>query len=32
VTEGLECGIGVERFDRFQENDVIEAYHTEQKG
>jgi translation initiation factor IF-2 len=32
VTEGLECGIGVERFDRFQERDVIEAFHTEQKG
>jgi translation initiation factor IF-2 len=32
VTEGLECGIGVERFDRFQEGDIIEAYHTEQKG
>jgi translation initiation factor IF-2 len=32
VTEGLECGIGVERFDRFQEGDVIEAFHTEQKG
>jgi translation initiation factor IF-2 len=32
VTEGLECGIGVERFERFQEGDVIEAYHTEQKG
>ena len=32
VTEGLECGIGVERFERFQEGDVIEAFHTEQKG
>ncbi|HEV8573299.1 MAG TPA: translation initiation factor IF-2, partial [Dehalococcoidia bacterium] len=32
VTEGLECGIGIERFDRFQEGDVIEAFHTEQKG
>src|SRR5256712_1693816 len=32
VTAGLECGIGVERFDRFQEGDVIEAFHTEQKG
>ena len=32
VTSGLECGIGVERFEDFQENDVIEAYHTEQKG
>jgi translation initiation factor IF-2 len=32
VTAGLECGIGVERFDKFQERDVIEAFHTEQKG
>jgi len=32
VTEGLECGIGIERFERFQEKDIIEAYHTEQKG
>jgi len=32
VTAGLECGIGVERFDSFQEGDVIEAFHNEQKG
>jgi translation initiation factor IF-2 len=32
VAAGLECGIGVERFDGFKEGDVIEAFHTEQKG
>ena len=32
VTQGLECGIGVERFDTFAEGDIIEAFHTEQKG
>jgi translation initiation factor IF-2 len=32
VTAGLECGIGVEKFDEFKEGDVIEAFHTEQKG
>jgi translation initiation factor IF-2 len=32
VTAGLECGIGVERFDGWEEGDVIEAYHTEQRG
>ena len=32
VTAGLECGIGVEKFDAFQEGDVIEAFHVEQKG
>jgi translation initiation factor IF-2 len=32
VTQGLECGIGVERFETFEVGDVIEAYHTEQKG
>ena len=32
VTQGLECGIGVERFDAFEEGDIIEAFHTEQKG
>jgi translation initiation factor IF-2 len=32
VTQGLECGIGVERFDDFKEGDIIEAFHTEQKG
>jgi translation initiation factor IF-2 len=32
VQNGLECGIGVERFDDFKEGDIIEAFHTEQKG
>jgi translation initiation factor IF-2 len=32
VTNGLECGIGVERFDTFEEGDIIEAFHTEQRG
>ena len=32
VASNLECGIGVEKFDEFQEGDVIEAFHTEQKG
>jgi translation initiation factor IF-2 len=32
VTAGLECGIGIEKFDAFQEGDVIEAFHVEQKG
>jgi translation initiation factor IF-2 len=32
VTQGLECGIGVEKFDTWAEGDVIEAFHTEQKG
>ena len=32
VTAGLECGIGAERFDGFQEGDIIEAFHTERKG
>jgi translation initiation factor IF-2 len=32
VTNGLECGIGVERFETFEEGDVIEAFHTEEKG
>jgi translation initiation factor IF-2 len=32
VANGLECGIGVEKFDAFQEGDVIEAFHTEQRG
>jgi translation initiation factor IF-2 len=32
VTNGLECGIGVEKFDDFQEGDVIVAFHVEQKG
>ena len=32
VTAGLECGIGVEKFDAWQEGDIIEAFHTEQRG
>jgi translation initiation factor IF-2 len=32
VTSGLECGIGVERFDGFKEGDVIEAFHVEERG
>ncbi|HEY5625325.1 MAG TPA: translation initiation factor IF-2 [Dehalococcoidia bacterium] len=32
VANGLECGIGVEGFEAFEEGDVIEAFHTEQKG
>ncbi len=32
VATGLECGIGVEKFDSFSEGDVIEAFHIEQKG
>jgi translation initiation factor IF-2 len=32
VANGLECGIGVEGFNTFEEGDVIEAFHTEQKG
>jgi len=32
VQNGLECGIGVERFETFEEGDVIEAFHTEQRG
>jgi translation initiation factor IF-2 len=32
VTNGLECGIGVERFEAFEEGDVIEAFHTEERG
>jgi translation initiation factor IF-2 len=32
VANGLECGIGVERFETFKEGDIIEAFHTEQKG
>ena len=32
VQNGLECGIGVEKFDAFQEGDVIEAFHMEQRG
>jgi translation initiation factor IF-2 len=29
VQAGMECGIGVEGFNDFQEGDVIEAFHTE---
>jgi len=32
VTAGLECGIGVEKFDAWEEGDIIEAYHTEKRG
>ena len=32
VTAGLECGIGVEKFEDFKEGDIIEAFHTETKG
>jgi translation initiation factor IF-2 len=32
VQNGLECGIGVEKFDAFKEGDIIEAFHTEQRG
>jgi translation initiation factor IF-2 len=32
VTAGLECGIGIERFDAFEEGDIIELYHIEQRG
>jgi translation initiation factor IF-2 len=32
VANGLECGIGVERFETFKEGDTIEAFHVEQRG
>ena len=32
VANGLECGLGVEGFADFEEGDIIEAFHTEQKG
>lgn len=32
VSAGLECGVGVEKFNDFQEGDVLEAYHIESKG
>ncbi len=32
VATGFECGIGVEKFEEFQEGDVIQAFHTEKKG
>jgi translation initiation factor IF-2 len=30
VTEGFECGIGLERFNDIKEGDVIEAYEVQQ--
>ncbi len=32
VQNGFECGIGLEGFDDFEEGDVLESFHTEQKG
>lgn len=32
VTAGLECGIGIEKFNDFQEGDILEAYRVEKKG
>jgi len=32
MQNGQECGIGVERFETFQIGDIIEAFHTEQRG
>jgi len=32
VNQGLECGVGIERFDKFEEGDVIEAFHIEERG
>ena len=32
VAAGFECGIGVEKFEDFQEGDIIEAFHTERRG
>jgi len=32
VNTGFECGIGVEKFEDFQEGDIIEAFHTERRG
>lgn len=32
VTSGLECGVGIEKFEDFQEGDIIEAFHIVQKG
>ncbi len=32
VANGLECGIGTERFEAFEEGDVIEAFHVEERG
>ena len=29
VASGYECGIGLERFNEFQEGDIIECYHKE---
>jgi len=30
VTEGFECGIGLERFNDVKEHDIIEAYEVQQ--
>ncbi len=30
VTVGMECGVGVEGFDRFEEGDILEFYRKEQ--
>jgi translation initiation factor IF-2 len=30
VTAGMECGVGVDGFDRFEEGDTIEFYRKEQ--
>ncbi|MEE8369219.1 MAG: translation initiation factor IF-2 [Dehalococcoidia bacterium] len=32
VTSGFECGIGIERFTALKEGDILEAFHSEQKG
>jgi translation initiation factor IF-2 len=32
VNNGLECGIGTERFEAFEEGDIIEAFHIEERG
>ncbi|MFQ5472590.1 MAG: EF-Tu/IF-2/RF-3 family GTPase, partial [Dehalococcoidia bacterium] len=31
VNAGLECGIGVEGFETFEEGDIIEVFHTEEQ-
>lgn len=31
VGAGLECGIGMEDFDDFEEGDILKAYNTRQK-
>jgi translation initiation factor IF-2 len=30
VTEGFECGIGLERFNDIKERDILEAYEIQQ--